>query len=64
MNIADQLYATARIIPIKPANKVKQVKKLESGALAVTLHSGKTYKIDREDEMFQAFVVYTMIGDL
>ncbi|NDV73518.1 hypothetical protein [Burkholderia cenocepacia] len=60
--ITDRLYAQARIQPIQSQNRVKSVKKLESGSLAVTLHSGRTYAIAPEGELFQAFVVYTVLN--
>ncbi|MEX3614124.1 MAG: hypothetical protein VB141_10335 [Burkholderia gladioli] len=60
--ITDRLHAHARITPIQPMNRVKSIKKLDSGALAVTLHSGVTYEIAPEDEISQAFVVYTVLN--
>ncbi|MBU9378725.1 hypothetical protein [Burkholderia gladioli] len=60
--LTDRLYAQARIHPIQQPNRVKSVKKLDSGAFAVTLHSGRTYAIAPEDELFQAFVVYTVLN--
>jgi hypothetical protein len=62
MNIADRLYAQARIIPVKRENKVKTVTKLESGDLQVTQHSGHSFTISKDDETFQAFVVYTVLN--
>ncbi|MEB2558810.1 hypothetical protein [Burkholderia cenocepacia] len=58
----DRLYAHARITPIQPMNRVKSIKKLDSGALAVTLHSGLTYELEPDDDEFQAFVVYTVLS--
>jgi hypothetical protein len=52
-----------RIIPIESQNKVKAVRKLESGDLSVTLHSGHTFTISKDDELFQAFVVWTVLLD-
>lgn len=60
-SIADRLYAQARIVPIKDPNRVASVTKLESGDLRVTLNSGRIFKIDKEDELLSAFVVYTML---
>ena len=62
MNIADRLYSQARIIPVKRENSVKAVTKLESGDLLVTQHSGSSFTISRGDEMFQAFIVYTVLN--
>lgn len=60
--LTDRLYAQARIIPIRDQNRVKSVTKLDSGGLEVTLHSGLSYVIDPSDELFQAFVVYTVLS--
>jgi hypothetical protein len=60
-NVADRLHAQARIIPIKPENKVKTVCKNANGGLSVTLVSGESYDIGAEDDMFQAFVIYTVL---
>jgi len=54
--------ADTRIIPVKRANKVQTVQKLESGDLQVTLCSGDVYTIAKDDELFQAFVVWTMLN--
>lgn len=64
MNLADSLYANARIVPIKEPNKVKTVKKLDDGSLSVTLNSGKQFTLGPEDEQFQVFVIYSVIADL
>lgn len=60
---ADRMMANTRITPIQAQNRVKTVTKLSNGNLAVELHSGRRYQIDKDDEMFQAFVVYTMLAD-
>lgn len=60
--ITDRLYAHARIVPIQPQNRVKTVRKLDSGALEVTQHSGQVFTVDPTDELFQAFVVYTVLN--
>lgn len=62
--IADSLHAQARIIPIQPQNRVRHVQKLESGGLRVTLHSGESYELDKGDELFQAFVIYTILAEV
>ncbi|MCA7888867.1 hypothetical protein LGM58_37425 [Burkholderia contaminans] len=60
--ITDRLYAHARIVPIQPQNRVKTVRKLDSGALEVKQYSGQVFTIDPKDELFQAFVVYTVLN--
>jgi len=60
--ITERLYAHARITPIQPQNRVKSVTKQADGALAVLLHSGQSYAISPEDDMFQAFVVWTVLN--
>lgn len=60
---SDRMMANTRITPIQPQNRVKTVTKLADGNLAVELHSGQQYEIDKGDELFQAFVVYTMLAD-
>lgn len=58
------LTATTRVYPIKPQNRVKTVIKTEDGDLAVVLASGERFTIDKDDDLFQAFVVYTILADL
>ncbi|MBO1859266.1 hypothetical protein DF047_32575 [Burkholderia cenocepacia] len=60
--ITDRLYAHARIVPIQPQNRVKTVRKLDSGALEVTQYSGQGFIIEPTDALFQAFVVYTVLN--
>jgi hypothetical protein len=43
------------------ANKIKTVTKLENGDLEVTLHSGQTITISKNDELFQVFAVFTIV---
>lgn len=62
-HISERLHAQARVIPIKPENRVREVVKLDSGALRVVLHSGVDYVIEKDDAMFQAFVVYTVLAE-
>jgi hypothetical protein len=54
--------ADTRIIPVKRANSAKTVQKLESGDLRVTLHSGQVFDISKDDDLFQDFVVWTMLN--
>jgi hypothetical protein len=62
--IASRLHAQARIVPMQPENRVQHVEKLESGGLCVTLHSGESYELDKGDELFQAFVIYTILAEV
>jgi hypothetical protein len=62
--LAEKLMANTRITPIAKGNQVKRVMKLENGDLQVEQHSGNVFVIKQEDEMFQAFVVYTVLADL
>lgn len=41
---------------------IKTVTKLADGDLAVALHSGETFELSREDELFQAFAVWAMLN--
>lgn len=61
-NISDRLYAQARIYPVQPPNRVKSIRKLDSGALEVTQHSGQVFTIGPDDEFFQAFLVYMVLN--
>jgi len=60
--ITDRLYAQARVVPIKPENRVKTVRKLDSGALEVTQYSGQVFTIEPTDTLFQAFIIYTVLN--
>lgn len=62
MTISEQLMKHARIYPIAPDNQVASVRKLESGALEVTQRSGNVFEVAPEDEMFQAFVVWSVLN--
>lgn len=64
MNILLDLHRHATIKPIKPENRVRTVTKTSEGGLRVELKSGQTFDIGPNDEMFQAFIVYTMLADL
>ena len=56
--------SNTRIIDIKPENRVKKVTKQEDGSLQVELHSGRIFLIDKEDKLFQDFVVYSVLAEL
>ena len=61
-NIAERMYAQARINPIKEPNHVHTVTKMGNGDLRVRLNSGRMFKIDKDDEIVQAFIVYTAVA--
>lgn len=58
------ITASTRIIDIKPDNRVKAVTRLESGDLQVEQHSGEAFTVSKDDELFQAFVIYTVLAEL
>lgn len=62
--LTDRLNAQARINPIREENRVKEVMKRENGNLFVKLHGGRIFEIDKNDELFQAFVVYTVLAEV
>ena len=62
MNANSLRTADTRVYPVKPSNQIKTVTKRENGDLAVELNSGLRYVIAKEDELFQAFAVYTMLA--
>jgi hypothetical protein len=53
-----------RIVDIQPANRVKSVSKQENGDLLVTQQSGNSFTISKDEEMFQAFIVYSVLAEL
>lgn len=60
--ITDRLRAHARIYPIKEPNRIKTITKLPNGDLEVTQNSGNVFTIAAEDELLQAFVVFTVLN--
>lgn len=58
------ITGNTRIIDIKPQNRVKTVTKQENGDLLVEQHSGATFAVSKDDEQFQAFVIYSVLADL
>lgn len=54
--------AATRVIPIQKQNQVQTVTKLASGDLAVTLNSGQSFTVSKSDELFQAFLVWTVLN--
>lgn len=62
--LAHRLMANSRVIPISEPNKVKAVTKLQDGGLRIEFNSGAMIDLSADDEMIQAFAVYTMLADL
>jgi hypothetical protein len=62
-SVADRLHAQARIIPVSQPNKVKNITKLENGAMRVEFYSGKVSVLSQDDEIVQAFVVYSVLAN-
>lgn len=58
------ITSSTRIIDIKPKNRIKTVQKQEDGNLSITQHSGASFTISRDDEMLQAFAVYSILYEL
>ena len=56
--------ASTQVIDIKPANRIKTVKKLENGDLQVTHNSGAVFTVSKDDPIFQAFAIYSILEDL
>lgn len=56
------LTRNARIIPIKPQNQVRSVKKLANGDLEVTQHSGNVFVVNKDDENAQVFVIWSVLN--
>lgn len=62
MTIADRIYAQARIYPVQADRRVKSIKKLANGGLEVTQHGGAVFTLDADDELFQSFLVWTVLN--
>ena len=62
--LVDRLYAQARINPIKSTNRVKVVTKMSDGRLRVVLNSSRVFYVSAEDELFQTFIVYTVLANV
>jgi hypothetical protein len=62
--LAARLMANTRVTNVSPPNRVREVMKLDNGGLRVTLHSGKTFELAKEDELFQTFIVYSVLAEL
>lgn len=64
MNITDSLMANTTTKSIKEPNRVREISKCEDGGLLVTQKSGRTLKISKDDELIQAFIVYSVLAEL
>lgn len=53
--------ADTRIIPIQHPNQAKRVTKLADGGMRVEFNSGAVTDLSADDELIQAFVIYTML---
>lgn len=58
------LTASTRIIDIKQPNRVRTVTKLATGDLSVQQYSGNSFVVSKDDEMFQTFVIYSVLAEL
>jgi len=56
------ITAQTRIIPISKSNQVRKVTKLDNGDLSLEFHSGKVVSINKDDKLFQAFVIWTVLN--
>lgn len=64
MNLADRLMANTHTKSIQKPNRARLVTKQENGDLRVVLNSGKVFDVGNDDELFQAFVVYSILAEL
>lgn len=55
---------STRIVPVAQPNKVKTITKLANGSLRVEFHSGQVGEYGPQDELFQAFLVYSVIANI
>lgn len=63
MTYANSIHsADTRIVPIRPENQVETVTKNSDGSLVVRQKSGQTFTIEPGDDLFQAFIIYTMLN--
>ncbi|QIM51597.1 FAD-dependent oxidoreductase [Hydrogenophaga crocea] len=60
--LVDRIYAQARITPVRQENRVRSIKRLESGALEVTQQSGAVFTVSQDEPEFQAFVVWMVLN--
>ncbi|MGI4938349.1 MAG: hypothetical protein ACRYF5_16650 [Janthinobacterium lividum] len=58
------LAASTRIIDIKPGNRIKTVTKTATGDLSIVQHSGNVFTVSKDDADFQAFAIYSILGEL
>lgn len=62
--LKESLRAHVRTIPIKEPNRVKTVTKLGNGDLRVEQNSGNVFIVSKDDELFQQFVIYSILAEL
>lgn len=55
---------STRIIDIRQPNRVKAVTKLANGDLSVEQQSGNKFVVSKDDDLFQAFVIYSVLAEL
>ena len=53
-----------KVVSVSPQNRVKTVTPLKDGRMKVEFHSGHTTKLAANDELIQAFVVYSVLAEL
>ncbi len=58
------IAASTRIIDIRQPNLVKAVTKLANGDLSVEQQSGNKFVVSKDDDLFQAFVIYSVLAEL
>lgn len=58
------IAASTRIIDIRQPNRVKAVTKLANGDLSVEQQSGNKFVVSKDDDLFQAFVIYSVLAEL
>ena len=56
--------ASTRRVPVSEPNKVKTITKLADGGLRIEFNSGAVTTLSKDDELFQAFAVYSVVARL
>ncbi len=62
MNATSIHSPVTRLIPVRPERQVVSVTKAADGSLLVHLVNGENYSVSKDDELFQSFVVYTILS--
>ena len=57
------IHGQPRVIPVRPENCTKTVTKLENGNLRVEQQSGNIFEIAKDDEAFQAFLIFMILNE-